>query len=287
MNTEERDHNIMANTDSFNKFLTDLRDMIDAHLSGVADAVVAEPKKSSAKPSAKVDKEEVVEEATDREAELMKTNIRTLRKMAIELGFDEDEVADADKETLVESIIEEGGDTTTDADADTDEDDETEDVEDVEDAEDAEDDDDADTDEDDEADVEDAEDAEDDAEEDEEEEDEDDEEEDDEEEDDEEAEGYTREDLEGLTLAALKKIAKEEFEETTASLKGLDTDDIIDLILGEGDEEEEEDEDEEEGLTEEDLEAMSLAEVKAVAKDNGVAVKAGMKKADIIEAIFA
>ena len=268
MNTEERDHNIMANTDSFNKFLTDLRDMIDAHLSGVADAVVAEPKKSSAKPSAKVDKEEVVEEATDREAELMKTNIRTLRKMAIELGFDEDEVADADKETLVESIIEEGGDTTTDADADTDEDDEA----DVEDAEDAEDDD-----------------AEDDAEEDEEEEDEDDEEEDedDEEEDDEEAEGYTREDLEGLTLAALKKIAKEEFEETTASLKGLDTDDIIDLILGEGDEEEEEDEDEEEGLTEEDLEAMSLAEVKAVAKDNGVAVKAGMKKADIIEAIFA
>lgn len=256
MNTEERDHNIMANTDSFNKFLTDLRDMIDAHLSGVADAVVAEPKKSSAKPSTKVDKEEVVEEATDREAELMKTNIRTLRKMAIELGFDEDEVADADKETLVESIIEEGGDTTTDADADTDEDDETEDVEDAEDAED------------------------DDAEEDEEEEDED-----DEEEDDEEAEGYTREDLEGLTLAALKKIAKEEFEETTASLKGLDTDDIIDLILGEGDEEEEEDE--EEGLTEEDLEAMSLAEVKAVAKDNGVAVKAGMKKADIIEAIFA
>lgn len=266
MNTEERDHNIMANTDSFNKFLTDLRDMIDAHLSGVADAVVAEPKKSSAKPSAKVDKEEVVEEATDREAELMKTNIRTLRKMAIELGFDEDEVADADKETLVESIIEEGGDTTTDADADTDEDDETEDVEDVEDAEDAEDDDDA----------------EEDAEEDEEEEDED-----DEEEDDEEAEGYTREDLEGLTLAALKKIAKEEFGETTASLKGLDTDDIIDLILGEGDEEEEEDEDEEEGLTEEDLEAMSLAEVKAVAKDNGVAVKSGMKKADIIEAIFA
>lgn len=260
MNTEERDHNIMANTDSFNKFLTDLRDMIDAHLSGVADAVVAEPKKSSAKPSAKVDKEEVVEEATDREAELMKTNIRTLRKMAIELGFDEDEVADADKETLVESIIEEGGDTTTDADADADEDDEA----DVEDAEDAEDDD-----------------AEEDAEEDEEEEDEDDE------EDDEEAEGYTREDLEGLTLAALKKIAKEEFEETTASLKGLDTDDIIDLILGEGDEEEEEDEDEEEGLTEEDLEAMSLAEVKAVAKDNGVAVKAGMKKADIIEAIFA
>lgn len=257
MNTEERDHNIMANTDSFNKFLTDLRDMIDAHLSGVADAVVAEPKKSSAKPSAKVDKEEVVEEATDREAELMKTNIRTLRKMAIELGFDEDEVADADKETLVESIIEEGGDTNTDADAD--EDDETEDVEDAEDAED------------------------DDAEEDEDEE----EDEDDEEEDDEEAEGYTREDLEGLTLAALKKIAKEEFEETTASLKGLDTDDIIDLILGEGDEEEEEDEDEEEGLTEEDLEAMSLAEVKAVAKDNGVAVKAGMKKADIIEAIFA
>ena len=113
---------------------------------------------------------------------------------------------------------------------------------------------------------------------------------DDEDEDGDEDGGYTEEDLEDLGLTALKKIAKDEFDETTASLKGLDREDVMAIILGsedeDADEDEADDEDEDDEYSEEDLEAMSLAEVRALCKEYGVTVKPGMKKAALIEAFF-
>lgn len=264
-NSAKDDNNMSKNTINFEAFLNDLRDLIDTHLNGGV-AAVPEPTKTATKPAAKVDKAK--EEVSDdgERAKLLKTNIRTLRKQAIELGFDDEEVAEAEKEDLVDSILEALAEEADNA-ADTDDDEDLDEDADDEEADDDGDDDSEDDDEDDE--------------------DEDDEEEDDdEEEEDEEESDYTREDLEELTLTQLKKVAKEEFGESAASLKGLDTEQIIDLILGEeGDGED--DEDDEEGLSEDDLLAMSLAEVKTVAKENGVKVKPGMKKQEIIDALFA
>lgn len=99
----------------------------------------------------------------------------------------------------------------------------------------------------------------------------------------------TREDLEDLGLREIKKIARDSGW-SAADLKGLDVDAIIDLILGEedldDDEDEDEDEDEEGELTEEEVRAMSLAEVKSLAKEMGVRVKPGTSKDDIIDMIL-
>lgn len=167
-----------------------------------------------------------------RQAELAKMRITALRKMAIELGFPEDEVAEADKDTLAESIAE--------------------------------------------AEAEDAggEDAED-------------EEADEEEEDDEGDEDY-----ESMTIAELRAAAKEAGY-SAADIKGLKKDEIIDLLNsdeeGEEEEEDEEDEDEdgddEEWYTEEDLEDSSLAELKAICKDYSIKVPRGAKQADLIDLI--
>jgi hypothetical protein len=102
---------------------------------------------------------------------------------------------------------------------------------------------------------------------------------------------YTRTDLEKLGLVALKKIAKDEFDQTTDSLKGLDKEAVIDLILGEEaeeaeEEEEEEEDDTEEEITEEYLNGLSLAELKAKAKQWGYTVKPGMKRDAITDLFF-
>lgn len=101
--------------------------------------------------------------------------------------------------------------------------------------------------------------------------------------DDEDGDTYTREDLEGLGLRELKKVAQEAGW-SAADLKGLDADAIIDTILGEDDTDV--DDDEEEGLTEDEIRAMSLAEVKGLAKEMGVRVKPGTSKDDIIDLIL-
>lgn len=109
---------------------------------------------------------------------------------------------------------------------------------------------------------------------------EDDDDEADEDEDDDEDEGYSREELEEMTLADLRKVAKE--NEITYP-KGADQDTLVDLILGE-DEEDEDDEDEaddaedsdddgEEEITEEQIRKMSLVELKALATELEVKVK--------------
>lgn len=111
---------------------------------------------------------------------------------------------------------------------------------------------------------------------------------DDEDADDEDGDAYTRDDLDGLGLRELKKIARDAGWEAS-DLKGMDVDALVDLILGEGDDDDEavdEDDDEEEGLTEDDVRAMSLAQVKGLAKDMGVRVKPGTSKDDIIDLIL-
>lgn len=104
----------------------------------------------------------------------------------------------------------------------------------------------------------------------------DDEEEDDEEEDDEE-EDEEEDDLEELSLKELKEKAKSLGIKT----KGVDKEDLIELIE-EALEEEDEEEEEEEEL---DLEELSLKELKSLAKEKGIKVKKGMDKEDIIELI--
>jgi hypothetical protein len=96
---------------------------------------------------------------------------------------------------------------------------------------------------------------------------------------------YTRDDLEGMGLRELKRVAKELGWEAS-DLKGLDADAIIDTIMGEDGADDEDDDDDEEGLTEDDIRAMSLAEVKGLAKEMGVRVKPGTSKDDIIDLIL-
>jgi len=110
----------------------------------------------------------------------------------------------------------------------------------------------------------------------------------DEDDDDEESYYWTREQLDGKSLAELKKIAKE-LEWTAADMKGLDVDGLIDLITGEGDEDDDEGEDESDDdadITEDDLRNMSLSEVKKVAREMGVRFKPGTSKDDIVDLIL-
>ena len=226
----------------------EVADAIQTFLSGLA-ALVEEAQESfgpvaKGKPSKPVDEpddddeddieddeeqEEDDDEVSSRRAELEGMKIAALRKIVIGLGYDKADVADADDETLVETILaEEFGET----------------GDDEEDAEDEEDDDDE--------------------------------------------SGYTRDDLSDLSLPALRKIAKDEYGMTAADLKGLDTDSIIDAILGEGDDEDEEDGEEEfDGYTRDELEEMSLAELKAIVKEWDLTVKPGSKSPTYIRTILA
>ena len=131
--------------------------------------------------------------------------------------------------------------------------------------------------------------------------------------DEEESDSYSRDDLEEMSLAQLKALAREQGHTT----KGLDSDGLIDLILGEAEDDDEDDrvlatgsasddEDDEESedddddsdsdeddesyeeveIDEDELYKMSLAEVKAIAKDMDLKVKAGSTKEDIIQLIL-
>lgn len=119
--------------------------------------------------------------------------------------------------------------------------------------------------------------------------------EDDEEDTDAEDVSYTREDLEGMGIRKVRALAQEQGH-TLADLKGLKLDEVIDLMLGEGDAEGEGDEDEdEEGdgfYTREDFEKMSLAELKAVGRqyeqdyDGWKMPKGPVGKAALIDALL-
>jgi hypothetical protein len=125
---------------------------------------------------------------------------------------------------------------------------------------------------------------------------EDEDEEDEDEEDEEEGEGYTRADLEEWTLRDLRAAAREAGYDRE-DVKGLDRDSLIDLLAIDGDEEEdedveeedvEEDEDDEEyeELDEDDLAAMSVKELRDIAKEYEVKVPRGATKTDIIDLLM-
>lgn len=128
--------------------------------------------------------------------------------------------------------------------------------------------------------------------------DEDEDEDDDEEDEDEEDDGYTREELSEKSLRELRAIAKsdEGGNHDAADLKGLDQEELIDLILGEeededdddeADEDDEDDDDEEEvEIDKETLEAMSDAELKNIVKEFEIKVPAKAKRKTIIQAIL-
>lgn len=86
----------------------------------------------------------------------------------------------------------------------------------------------------------------------------DDEDEDEEDDEDEDEEGFDRDELEEMTVAALRKLAKSEEGggHSAADVKGLDQDDLIDLIMGEADEDEEEEDEDEEEEDDEDVEEL-------------------------------
>lgn len=108
-------------------------------------------------------------------------------------------------------------------------------------------------------------------------------------------EKYDRAELLKMTLPNLKKLAKEELDATTADLKGLDKDTIADALINGSFEVEDEDEDvdadeedgeEEEPYTKDELSDMSLGELKALAKEFGLTIKAGTRQATIVKAIL-
>lgn len=193
-----------------------------------------------------------VKDGAPTKASLSAMSIKGLRALAVEEGYADEDVADASKSDLLDALYEEYGLNGDKKDDDADEDTEDEADEDTESEEDDED----------EADEEEDEDG-----------------------------TYSKEDLEAMSLAELKALAKES-EYTAADIRGLDHDALVDLLLGEDEDEEEAEEDEaepegdEEDLTEDDLKAMSLADLKALAKEYDIRLRAGMKKDDIVEAIL-
>lgn len=231
------------------EFLTGIRDLIDGMLDGGASGkakAAPEPEPGPEEQDTAVDVDKP--SRSDRQADLQKRRINTLRKIALDLGFNSEDVEDADKETLIDGIL----------------DDEYGDADDADDAEDAEPDEDA-------SDEEDA-----------------DEPDDEDGEEEESASGYDRDELEEMSLKEIRVVAKDAGY-TTADLKGMDQDAIIDMLMESDDEpdadedEEDEDEPEEEGYSEEDLEGMNLRELKSLAKEWGVKVPAGTNKAGVIE----
>lgn len=95
--------------------------------------------------------------------------------------------------------------------------------------------------------------------------------------------------LREMAMGPLRKVAKEEYE---LSLKrGMTKDDIIDAILEVAEEDDDDDEDEdEEGIDldelEEELTGLTLAKVKARAKEFDITPKRGESKEDLIERIL-
>ena len=237
-------------------FLAALRDLIDAHLGDGATAAPAAPvaaRKAPARPATKqveVEADEVEEEDEDpqaaRRAELKKMSVAALRKAALGRGFAKDDVADASVEDLVTSILADEADEASEA-PDEDEVEETDEENETNEDEAAED----------EADETDEE------------------------------EGYDKATLEAMTLRELKRVAKEEYQVDAADLVGLDKDGVVALLLGDEEEDEVADDEEDEGgYTEDDLNNMSPAELRSLAKEYGVTIKPGAAKSAIITAIL-
>jgi Rho termination factor, N-terminal domain len=192
-------------------------------------------------------------ENTARRQELEKMHLAKLKKLVRDLGYPKEDVDEADRETLVGTVLEE------EAEGGNDEEPESE--------------------------AEEPDEEEDEGE-------EEDEDEGDEEEEDgeEESDTYSREELEQMSLSEIKKVAKESGY-AASDLKGQDQDAIVDLLLGESDDEDEdeaedeEEEEEEESYSEADLKKMNLRELKSLAEEYEID-PTGMKKPEVIAALM-
>lgn len=90
--------------------------------------------------------------------------------------------------------------------------------------------------------------------------------EDEEEEGEEDAEGFDREELEEMSLAELKSLAKKEGHPASVYRK-MDQEELVDLLAGSDAEDEEDEDEEEEEIDEDTLKAMDLGQLKKVASE--------------------
>lgn len=201
------------------------------------------PKATATKTRGRKPKPEPVEEVEDdadddedddsnelTKADLEKKTERQLRTIAVEMGFDKEDVKGADKETLINSILSDD-DEDEDEEDDADEDDTAEDSVDVD---------------------------------------------------------ALVAKLEGMTLVAVKKVAREEYGFKAPDYKGMDKDAVIELIVEKisDSDVEDDDDDEEAPYTEEELDSMSMADLKTICKEWGIKIKIGEKKQAHIDAIL-
>lgn len=158
------------------------------------------------------------------EADLAKKTERQLRTIAIEMGYDKEDVKGADKETLINSIL--NPDEEEDEEAET----ETDSVD---------------------------------------------------------IDALVAK-LEGMTLVAVKKVAREEYGFKAPDYKGMDKDAVIELIVEKisDSDVEDDDDDDEAPYTEEELDSMSMSELKSICKEWGIKIKIGEKKQAHIDAIL-
>lgn len=256
----------VVSPDTLVDFLTELRDLIDAKL---ADARVEKkaaakktPAKHAAAPEPEDDEDDDEFDEEGRRAELNKMKIAALRTLASEAGYEDDDVAGATKEQLIDAII--------DAEMNPDDDEDSDDDDDA---------DDSDEDEDDDESEEEDDDADDDGDE------EDEDEEEDEAEEEDEDEELDRDDLNAMGLRELKALAKDRLDLTNDDLKGKDKDTIIDMLLGDDADEDDDDEDEdgEDYYTVDELKAMPENELKALAKEWKVKLPPKATKAQIVK----
>lgn len=218
----------------------------DVKVTAETEAVVEvetedEPKPKATKARGRKPKSEPVEEVVEEDdededgeesdeltkADLEKKTERQLRSIAVNMGFDKEDVKGADKETLINSIL---GDDDEEDDEDEDGEDDSESVD---------------------------------------------------------VDALVAK-LEGMTLVAVKKVAREEYGFKAPDYKGMDKDAVIELIVEKVSDSdvEDDDDDEEAPYTEEELDAMSMAELKSICKEWGIKIKIGEKKQAHIDAIL-
>lgn len=246
----------------FVDFLSGLRDLCDAYLSSVSGTDLHSGKKTSTKAKAAPEPDEDDGgQGTDDDlrAELEKLSDAGLRQRVLKAGYSKKDVAGADRETLIVTLI----DAANSADSDDEDEDEDEDTDGYEDTDNGADEDGDGEDEDGDSDDE-----------------------------DDEGDEYTREELLGMGIKELKSIirdAAEENDEEVPDMKGWDKDTLADYILGEGDDDEDEGDEDEDGepYTEEDYEEMNEKELRVIANEAGVKLKPTDKKAAIIRKLLA
>ncbi|QZE10852.1 hypothetical protein SEA_CHISANAKITSUNE_87 [Gordonia phage ChisanaKitsune] len=238
---------------TFENFLLELNQLTEKYLGNSKVQAAAKTVATSDADDDDTDEAEGINIPSEDELEGM--GIRALRKLAAEY-FEDDQVAKAKKDELIESLLELANGTL-DEDEDEDEDDDEEDADDADDDLDEEDD--------------------------------EEEEEDEDEEGDEDDDEY-RAELEGMKLADLRKLARDELEAEPSEIRKLDKEGLIDLIMDAAAEDDSdvgiEEDDEEEGYTEEELKGMEIDALKEIADEWEIEYTPKARKATLVKLIM-